>query len=817
VTNAPPIISLDDQRLRIEQLSLLVAERLRAEAGIRASYESREATLNEQLGAERQRVLTRQQSERATLQSQHASELSRVVREYELAIEAAVANHERESRRILVDSEQAISRASADWDVAQERLRSEYAATVQSLQQALREFKDRVEEPRKELRELEEQAWQVVRRRRCRRAAENDEPRQGICNPNAPLDSYAVDVAQAKVSLDQFRHQWAPKFLASGALVGILMVLWIAIVGLGLMLLPSQEVTKLALVSWLVAGGAISGGIVAIVYVLLRPVVVRETLETFDQFRESLANADIALDAAVKIRAAEADTKKIDAQRKCDQSLRVATVNHQKHIEELMAQREVRLRDVGETLQTQRKLASENRTGQQREVNQRFSQESQRLQELHAEQTRQMEEREQSEASASSEMHRRAWQRLVTRWREGLQEFVAAVDKMWDYCNRRFPPWDSMDWESTFVVDDTLPALPFGKFSFSLRSVPGGVPDHPDLVPDRVDFDLPAVLSFATRPSLLFEAWGDGRAVAARSMQNVMLRLLTALPPGKVRFTIVDPVGLGQNFSAFMHLADFDEKLVTHRIWTESQHIQQRLADLTEHMENVIQTYLRNEFATIDEYNQQAGEVAEPFHVLVVANFPAGFSDEAVQRLLSIMHSGSRCGVYSIISTDSKLDLPRNCDLSDLESHATTVQWDGQRFRWRDESLKDLPLTLAEPPDDERLTQAIRVIGRKAKDAIRIEVPFATVACPSERWWTQDSRGGIDVALGRAGASKLQYLRLGKGTSQHVLISGKTGSGKSTLLHALITNAAIHYSPWEIEFYLIDFKKGVELNPYASI
>ena len=65
-------------------------------------------------------------------------------------------------------------------------------------------------------------------------------------------------------------------------------------------------------------------------------------------------------------------------------------------------------------------------------------------------------------------------------------------------------------------------------------------------------------------------------------MQSVMLRLLTAMPPGKVRFTIIDPVGLGENFSAFMHLADFDEQLVASRIWTDTGHIEQRLADLTE-------------------------------------------------------------------------------------------------------------------------------------------------------------------------------------------------------------------------------------------
>ena len=59
-------------------------------------------------------------------------------------------------------------------------------------------------------------------------------------------------------------------------------------------------------------------------------------------------------------------------------------------------------------------------------------------------------------------------------------------------------------------------------------------------------------------------------------------------------------------------------------------------------------------------------------------------------------------------------------------------------------------------------------------------------------------------------------MQLGKGTSQHVLVAGKTGSGKSTLLHALITNLALLYSPDEVELYLIDFKKGVEFKAYAE-
>jgi len=48
------------------------------------------------------------------------------------------------------------------------------------------------------------------------------------------------------------------------------------------------------------------------------------------------------------------------------------------------------------------------------------------------------------------------------------------------------------------------------------------------------------------------------------------------------------------------------------------------------------------------------------------------------------------------------------------------------------------------------------------------------------------------------------------------LIAGKTGSGKSTLFHVIITNLALWCSPEQVEFYLVDFKKGVEFKCYAA-
>jgi hypothetical protein len=265
-----------------------------------------------------------------------------------------------------------------------------------------------------------------------------------------------------------------------------------------------------------------------------------------------------------------------------------------------------------------------------------------------------------------------------------------------------------------------------------------------------------------------------------------------------------------------MRLADFDEQLVTSKAWTEPHHIEQRLADLSEHMENVIQKYLRNQYATIEAYNAQAGEVTEPYRVLAVFDFPANFSETAARRLVSIAQNGPRCGVYTVVLVDTDKPLPYGFNLADLEQNATVIAWDGKRWVWQDEDFKDCLLELDEPPPAELFNRIVTAVGEAAKDAGKVEVPFARIAPqPAERW-TGDTSNGLSVALGPSGARRYQTLELGKGTAQHALVAGKTGSGKSTLLHTLITNLALHYSPDPLELYLVDFKKGVEFKTYAS-
>jgi len=410
--------------------------------------------------------------------------------------------------------------------------------------------------------------------------------------------------------------------------------------------------------------------------------------------------------------------------------------------------------------------------------------------------------------------------RLETGYEEGLKEREEHLTRTLDEFHRfsgasraevdgRNPAWDRIDPARVELPSEFPAFVPFGRLEVPLTALSGDPEDH-------ARFDLPATLSFPGHGSLLVRHAGGERDRALALIYNTVLRILTSFPPGKARLTIIDPVGLGQSFSALMHLADQDEALVNGQIWTETLHIQHRLADLTKHIEKVIQKYLRNRYRAIGEYNAVAGELQEPFHFLVIADFPTGFSEIAVEHLGSILNSGPRCGVYTLLAQDTRQDVPPQVDLGRLRQNGPVLTVSGDGFVVEGDGLCRGEFIAERAPEPAAATSLLKTIGRLSVDADRVEVPFEAVVPADAEMWSGSTARGVRVPIGRTGAERLQHLDLGKGTAQHALIAGRTGSGKSTLFHVMITNMSLWFSPDEVEFYLIDFKKGVEFKPFAT-
>jgi ABC-type multidrug transport system fused ATPase/permease subunit len=409
------------------------------------------------------------------------------------------------------------------------------------------------------------------------------------------------------------------------------------------------------------------------------------------------------------------------------------------------------------------------------------------------------------------------WIELEADWKKAIEPLWSELQAGSAAAEKMFPEWGTANWQNWAPPQDFQNGAKFGRLELNLPKFAEALPKDKRLaLPCPTALSVPLSLVCPNQGSILFEANKTGHEEAVRAINNIIYRVFATTPPGKLMVTIFDPVGLGQNFASLMHLADYEESYINSRIWTQTAQFEEKLAELNDHMEKIIQMYLRNEYATITEYNAEAGAVAEKYHFLVIASFPANFSETAARRLRNIAASGARCGVYTFIHWDSRIAAPQDFVPDELRKNSVClVKGEGgfDLAGWRPSGAK---LVLDPPPSDEFATQFLHQVGQTSKNSTRVEVPFEQVAPPDAGIWTEETTEELRVPIGRSGATKFQYLAIGKGTRQHTLIAGKTGSGKSTLFHIIITNLALRCSPEQVEFYLVDFKKGVEFKCYGS-
>ncbi|MCY3004382.1 MAG: FtsK/SpoIIIE domain-containing protein [Planctomycetota bacterium] len=424
-------------------------------------------------------------------------------------------------------------------------------------------------------------------------------------------------------------------------------------------------------------------------------------------------------------------------------------------------------------------------------------------------------------------------QTLTKRWTCGVEQFQEFSKQADTQIQLRFPPWNDPSFAAeNWHRDEASLAIPLGKFQ-PHQSVS---PDHP--AKSRVN-EFKQLRNLAKRLEaigpmpLTYDLIGNGglilrtqdaecREQAHLVMRNLLLRAITAIPAGMLQVTVIDPEGLGKKYSWLMHLADVDPELVNHRVWTQPIHIANQLALTTRHIEDVIQQSLRNEYRDLYEYNQKAGPMAIPYRIIVWSGFPFGLDDSSWQSLCSILSSGSRCGVGMLIDWPSSIQCPTFADPNKLSEFAllgniTKPSPGGFQLRIDVPELVGFPVELEPPPDESTVASIMQKHLVAASGIGKRIVPFSMIASDSSRLQTRSSAEGLEIPIGISDSGRIQSLVLGEGTSQHVLIAGKTGSGKSSLLHTMISSAALEYAPEELRLVLLDFKKGVEFQVYSEL
>ena len=427
---------------------------------------------------------------------------------------------------------------------------------------------------------------------------------------------------------------------------------------------------------------------------------------------------------------------------------------------------------------------------------------------------------------------------LANRLKEGVTQGLARIKSAQEQMLVRFPDWSEV-LQATGADTSRMDCLPLGwlRVEDSLRQMFNSVPDQESattqsngtgpqegLSPERMSAlleevqipqMLPVVLHRRLHSGLVIECSETHMGQAIDLAHQVLWRLLTGAPPAQAKLTLIDPTGRGQNFTSFMALADHDPSLVGHRVWTTDAKIESRVSELADHVEDVLQSSLRDRFERIEDYNEVAGSMAEPYRAVAAVGFPDALTRESYRHLQALLESGLRCGIFTILVCDRDKPWPPETPLPESEKIIRlSIDEDGE-WHLKSAGLENLPFTPAASPPAALRDDLVQKIGIAAVAASSVEIPLPNVLTDYEQA-TGETGKDIEIPIGSQGANRSLCLHLGQGVQQHVLIAGKTGSGKSTLLHSIITSGAYRYRPDQLQFYLLDFKKGVEFKPYAE-
>jgi hypothetical protein len=289
-------------------------------------------------------------------------------------------------------------------------------------------------------------------------------------------------------------------------------------------------------------------------------------------------------------------------------------------------------------------------------------------------------------------------ERIAQSFRQHLALIEPTIAKFTNAAQASGPEWGAPVW-SGWTPSNRMPRVTcVGEMLTGIRE-------------DRMT--LPALVPFPHEKALIIKADHQSRDRAIGAIQSILLRLVATIPPGDLRFVLIDPVGHGRNVAPFTPFADLGIGLGEGRAWTEPHQIEQRLHDLVNLIEGgAVQSLVPRLDAS------RASGIAEPCRVLVLLDFPTNVGGATARLLQLILQKGPASGIHPIVLVDTDQPTPYGLNMLELEMASTTLSWDGRRFVWQDSDFRSSWIELDKPPRTSLAKQILRgVLAPVARSA----------------------------------------------------------------------------------------------------
>lgn len=327
--------------------------------------------------------------------------------------------------------------------------------------------------------------------------------------------------------------------------------------------------------------------------------------------------------------------------------------------------------------------------------------------------------------------------------------------------------------------------------------------------------ELPLTFDLKNSFNLFFNCSESNNRNILPFTHHVMWNFLSAMPVTKVNICICDPEQHGNSIMPFLEFRKKCPDVFDQKIYTNADAITERLKKINTQIDEFILEKLGNKYKDILDYNLNTPNRAEPITLLALYDFPSGMDSRSLDLLMNILRNGNKCGVFVLICHNPGIVFSRYDSIEDrLENimrYCAVVDYKEGQYGLLPYNLKiNIPETVSTRTADNFAkeyidkSEIIKKQGLSFKDIL------------ANNLFSMSSAKSLSVPVGIGDGDSIISIKIGEGSSHHGLIAGATGSGKSTLLHTFIMSCMLHYSPDELQLYLMDFKGGTEFKIYES-
>lgn len=325
---------------------------------------------------------------------------------------------------------------------------------------------------------------------------------------------------------------------------------------------------------------------------------------------------------------------------------------------------------------------------------------------------------------------------------------------------------------------------------------------------------VPFLLPLCHNGAFLFE--GDlGSMGIPNLFQLIMLRLSLSIPLELCKFHMVD-CDYGRSF---VHFNSLQNPKIQKTLYGPDQ-----VHGLFVEMESVMRNMYSGgmgKYSNLSDYNSNNPKLAKPYNFIFIDDFPNSCTSMTLDMLKPMITNGNaaNAGIYLFINYSATNSHPRELEIDYFREHCAVItsKANGETsIGLLDifESQKHSNIVETNIPDafDEiatLLNLEDEVIGNAPKNE------FYKIS--ENEIWAGVSMSEINIPVGITDKGELAIMHFTqKNALNSALVVGSPGFGKSKFLHSLILNAALRYSPDELEMYLLDFS-GVEFDVYARM